>query len=183
MWCLMTVKKLMNNNTKKIFVTSLITSLLALSVCLFMAYEINGQGMLLEEQISILSDNNKKEILYTNTNRTIKETEQEREAVSEKFLKDENDLIYFLTEIEGLAPKLGLTVETDNIENVLNEEKKLEAIKVSFIYSGQKNKVMDFTKLIENIPYHSYVDTLSLTELASGNWEGKITVFITMQAL
>jgi hypothetical protein len=40
--------------------------------------------------------------------------------------------------------------------------------------------VLTFTKLLEEIPYHSMVDSLTLRKLHSSEWEGRLKLNITL---
>ena len=40
---------------------------------------------------------------------------------------------------------------------------------------------MDFSKMMENIPYQSSIESLSLKEVSDGEWEGKTTILILIQ--
>jgi hypothetical protein len=153
----------------------------SMSTGAFLAYEISRQGLLLEEQVTILAENNSKEETYLNIKRTVQETEKERAEIASKFFKDENDSIYFLNTIETIAPNLGLSFKTESLDDVTDKDKKSQSIKMTFVYSGKESSVLAFTKMMENIPYHSYIDTLSLKELEAGLWEGKITILVSVK--
>ncbi len=171
----------MSKKTINILISAITVLFLSIGVCIYFFYEINEKGVLLEEQIAILAENNSKEETYLNIKKTVQETEMERANIVGKFLKDENDAIDFLNEIESMAPSLGLVFKTEALDNVSDENKKVQAIKMSFVYSGDMKTVMNFTKLMENIPYHSYIESLTLNESANNNWEGKITIIISVK--
>lgn len=171
----------MSEKTIKNLIYSTIVLFFSVGVCLYLFYEIDEKGLLLEEQVAILAENNSKEETYLNIKRTVQETEKERANIVGKFFKDENDAINFLNDIETLAPSLGLAFQTKDLDSVIDKDKKTQAIKMSFVYSGNKDVVMDFTELMEKIPYHSYIDSLNLKELSDGLWEGKITILISVK--
>jgi len=172
----------MNTKTKNILIISVVTVLFFVSSLTFLVFEINKRGLLLEEQNALLVENNRKESTYFSIRRTIHETEEEREQLSNKFFKDDNDSITFLNEIESLASGFGLVLKTDALE-IVTEEGKSSAVKMVFVYNGTKNKVINFTKIMENLPYHSYVESFSFKEISVGNWEGKITLLVTMETI
>ena len=168
----------MSKNTKNTFVISLISVLLSLGFCLFFIFEIKSQGVRLEEQVAVIAEYNSKELSYLNIKKIMNETENEREQISSKFFKNDNDSISFLSDIEILAPKMGLVLKTEALDAVTDAGKKLNFVKITFLYSGQRNAVMDFSKMMENIPYQSSIESLSLKEISDGNWEGKTTILI-----
>lgn len=170
----------MRSRTKNIFIASILVTLFSAGVCSFLVYEIEVKGMLLEEKIKILAENNNKEKSYIDIQRTIRDTEVDRNKISDKFFSSEDDSITFLNEIEALAPKLGLVLETQALEPIFDENKKLHSIKISFNYSGKKASVMDFSKILENLQYYSYLENLNLKKVAQDDWNGKVTLVISI---
>lgn len=170
----------MRSRTKNIFIASILVTLFSAGVCSFLVYEIEVKGMLLEEKLKILAENNNKEKSYIDIQRTIRDTEVDRNKISDKFFSSEDDSITFLNEIEALAPKLGLVLETQALEPIFDENKKLQSIKISFNYSGKKASVMDFSKILENLQYYSYLENLNLKKVAQDDWNGKVTLVISI---
>lgn len=173
----------MGKKTKNILILSIIIFIFSIGTCLFLFLEINNKGVALENQMAILAENNNKESIYLNLRRTINETEEERKSISDKFFTDENEVISFLGEIESLAPEMGLDLKTQDLDRVSDKEKKSEYLKIVFTYKGNKTNVTNFVKLMENIPYHSYINDLSLKKISDGSWEGRLTIFITIQSV
>ncbi|MBP9836762.1 MAG: hypothetical protein KBC78_02920 [Candidatus Pacebacteria bacterium] len=170
----------MGAKTKNIFITSILITVLSVGTCSFLIYQIGAKGVLLEEKVKILAENNSKEESYLSIRRTIQETESERGEINSKFFKGEDDSIVFLTQIESLAPKLGLVFATKSLDPVVDENNKLQSIKMSFTYSGKKDSVLDFTKMLENIQYHSYLENLTLKKDTEDNWSGAVTLLISI---
>ena len=171
----------MSKNTKNTFIISLISAIVSVGFCLFFIIQIKAQGLHLEEQVAILAEYNSKELSFLNVKKLITETETERKQISEKFFKNDDDTIYFLNDIETLAPKMGLVLKTESLEPVIIAEKNLKSIKITFSDTGQRKAVLDFSKMMENIPYQSSIESLSLKEVSDGNWEGKTTISILIQ--
>ncbi|OGG70288.1 hypothetical protein A3I99_02685 [Candidatus Kaiserbacteria bacterium RIFCSPLOWO2_02_FULL_45_11b] len=172
----------MSTKTKKIFILSLIVAIITTASLGYFLYNINVRGVLLEEQLSILAENDTKESAYLKLRRLAQDTEDERALLAKSFFSNEGDSIVFLGEMERLATALGLSLETDSLDKVVNEETKEESIKISFVFEGKKNSVFMFSKLLEVIPYHSTVESLQLREVGAGNWEGHLTILISIQA-
>jgi len=175
----------MNTKTKNIFIASIIVSVFTSGALFLFFNEIRQQGKLLEQQITMLTDNNNKQSSSVRTKRLVQETEEERSLLTSSFFKNEGDSISFLSEIEALAKNSGLTLRTEALDKVIDPATKRESIKIMFVYEGQKELVYNFSKLMENIPYHAKVEALSLRQLAanSGMWEGRLTDFITLNPL
>ena len=172
----------MGTKTKKIFIISLIVALISIGVLAFFLYEIQKQGVRLEEQIAILTESNTKESAHLRLNRLVQETESERTELATSFFKDEGDSIMFLGEIETLASALGISLKTQELDKVIDTEKR-ESIRMTFSYEGTKDTVFTFSKLMEVTPYHSEVESLSLLKLTNGNWQGTLTIVISITSL
>jgi hypothetical protein len=170
-------------NTKKILILSVVTVLVAVSVLSFFVYKINSEGILLEEKIKIQAENDIKESTYFKLQRLALETEGERALLAESFFTQEGDSINFLSEMETLASTLGLSFKTEALDKIIDKDSKKEFIKISFIYSGQKEVVYKFSKLMEYVPYHSLVESLSLKKVSGNNWEGQLTILITLNSI
>lgn len=171
----------MSGKTKKTLIISLIVMMISMGTLVFLFYKIEAQNKLMEEHINIIAENGTKEATYSHINRIVQETEQDRARLAGLYLSDESDSINLLNEIETLAPTFGLEFKTEALEKVRIGDDGPESIKMTFSYSGRKDKVFGFTKMIESIPYHSTVESLSLKEVGGGDFTGKITVFITIQ--
>lgn len=172
----------MSTSTKRTLIISIITMILATTVLSFLWYDIKKKSLALDKQVEILRENNSKELAYLNINRTVKDTQEDRNSINSRFFKSTDDTIYFLNEIEALAKKFGLDFETIGLDDVEGENKKIQAVNIIFKYSGDKENVIEFTKLIENIPYHAYAETLSLHEITGNIWQGEISIFVTVQS-
>jgi hypothetical protein len=172
----------MNTKTKKIFILSILTAIATTASLGYFLYHINERGMLLEEQLSILAENDTKESAYLKLRRLAQDTEVDRTLLASSFISREGDSIVFLGEIETMAMALGLSLKTDSLDKIVNEDTKQEYIKMSFVYGGQKSTVFMFSQLLEVVPYHSTVESLQLREVGNGNWEGRLTILLTIQA-
>ena len=170
----------MGTKTKSIFIFSILFAAGAVGICSFLVYQVEAKGLLLEDKVKILAINNNREDTYINVKRTIQETEAERSKINDKFFKSEDDSIVFLNEIETLAPELGLVFTTKSLDPVLDENKKLQSIKMVFAFSGKKTSVLDFTKMLENLQYHSYLQNLTLKKNTEDNWSGEVTLLISI---
>ncbi len=169
----------MNSRTKKILIVSIITLVISVSACLVLAYQIDVQGKKLKEYVQLLTEQGAQEASYIRINRLVQETKQEREDITKAFFKDESESIGFLSDIESLAAAIGLELTTDELNKVTAEDKS-EYIKMTFVYSGEKELVLKFTQLLEHIPYHSLVQNLRLQEVDNTTWEGTATIHITL---
>lgn len=113
--------------------------------------------------------------------RLVQETETKRASVEKAFFKDESDSIAFLGEVESLAESINLELETADLNKVTDPKDASEYITMTFTYTGTEGLVREFTRLLENVPYHAWVNALSLRKSSNGLWEGQLTLFITIK--
>jgi hypothetical protein len=173
----------MSTKTKKILTVSIITATVTVSVLGLFFSQIRSQGAQLEQQISILTENNSKESTSVRVKRLVQETEQQRLLLTNHFFINESQSISFLSEIEQLARKLGLSLKTEALDKVIDPVSSEETIKIVFVFNGPKTTVLRFSEILEVVPYHSAVDNLALRKQANGNWEGRATISITINPL
>ena len=169
----------MNSSTKKILIFSLFTVVISIAGCLFLIYQITAQGEKLKSFVTVLNEQSAQEESFIRISRLVQETEEERTSVAAAFFKDESDSIGFLGEIEKLAATVGLKLTTEELNKVTKDD-KTEYITMTFIYSGLEKTVLEFTQLLENIPYHSSLYKLTLHKVDTGTWEGQATIHITI---
>ena len=170
--------------TKKFFIVTFLVAVFAIAAVVYLFIQIKDQGEVLQSHISIITEEARRENSYARLERTVTETEKQRAALSEAFFKEQSDSLSFLTYIEELAPRAGISLTTVSIDSVSNAgaTPKTE-IKMQFSYGGNKQAVIDFTRLLEVLPYHSRLDTLTLTDAGGGVWKGEVTLFVTVRSL
>ena len=172
----------MTKKTKNIFWISVATSVFTVSAAGLFFYEIQKKSQVLDEQVRIVTENNAKESTYLRLKRLAQETEGDRAGLSKHFFKNEGDSISFLGEVETLAAQNGLALKTEALDKVVNKDNS-EYIKVAFSYEGKKETVLNFSRLMELLPYHSRVESLKVNQEVGSNWRGQITIHITIDTL
>lgn len=170
----------MNSRTKQILIGSISLLILAISACVFFIYEIEAKGSLLQSYISESDKRLAEEASFIRISRLVQETEENRKVIASSFFADEGDSISFLGEIESFADSIGLDLKTENLNKVSSADKKTEYITMTFVYSGEEKTVRDFNRLLEQIPYHSSIESLSLRRNTDGSYEGELTLHITL---
>ena len=173
----------MNTTTKKILLLSLSILLLSTGSCLYFVYKINDQGTKLDGYIKALDEKRAQESSFIRISKLVLETETERGSISSAFFADEGDSITFLGDLESFASAIGLDLKTENLNKVTGVDKKTEYITMTFVYSGNKKQILDFNQLLENIPYHSLVDSLSIRKNGDDTWESNLTLHIMIQPI
>ncbi len=171
----------MNSHTKQILFIALGLFCIATATFVFMYLQINKLGEKLSIYTTAITENNTLEEKYIKINRIVQETADDRVNLDRAFFSDESESISFLGDIENLARSIGLDLKTDNLDKVKDNESGLESITMTFSYTGQKNQVMNFTRLLEEIPYHSKITSLSLQQNPNDSWTGNLTILISIK--
>ncbi len=170
----------MNSRTKQIFVLAFLLFFVAVGACAFLLFQIKTTGSQLEQYIAAENERNSQENNYIAVNRRILNTETERAELSRAFFTDEGDSIGFIGEIETFASEVGIALVTEGLDKQTAKDGETEYITVTFVYTGNKEQVLTFTQYLEEVPYHSHVETLSLSRQNPSTWEGKLTLHITL---
>lgn len=159
---------------KKLMITFL---LLVVSGVIFayMIYRVNTQGENLMAQVDVLAKQNAQEALYLKLQRLEDETAVTREILKNNFLQDESGSIDFLTQVESLAPRMGLVNKTSGLEQV-TDKNGTKWIKATFTFSGSYNNVQDFIKVLESLSYVLRVSDMSLSAQSSADWKASVTM-------
>jgi hypothetical protein len=172
----------MSSKTKKIFLGSVVAATVAGGLAGAFYFVIAQETAQLEEQVRILTENNTKESAYVRMKRLVGETEVERGQLAAAFFKNEGDSIVFLGEVERLAREIGLDLRTEALDKIVAKDKH-EFIKATFVYTGRKDLVFDFSRLLELTPYHSQIESLSLRRSEGSDWVGKTTIVISIDTI
>jgi hypothetical protein len=170
-----------NSPTKKIFIFASLTLLAVGGIFIFLLYQIDKNGTRLEEQLILITERDQRETSFIRIRRMVQETEAERKIIDSAFFKDESDSIVFLGEIEKIATSIGIELSTESLDKVTEKDKNIEQIRMTFVYLGRKESALKFIKILETSPYHSWIDSLTLTSRENNLWEGKLTFLITLQ--
>ncbi len=171
----------MNPRTKKIFILALVLLATAIAALVLLVIQINTKGEKLEEYTTALTEKNAQEAAFIRVTRLVQETETERATLAKAFFTDESDSISFLGDIESFAASVGLTLKTEGLDKITETDSTLEYITMTFVYSGEREQVLNFTKYLENVPYHSKVDAHTFSKGPTGLWEGSLTLLISLK--
>lgn len=170
----------MNRLTKNIFAAALLLLLVSLGACTFLLFQIKTVGAELESYIAAVNERDAEEANYLRVNRRAQETAAERAELAKAFFTDEGDSIGFIDDIENFAAEVGITLVTEGLDKKTPEGEMTEYIIITFVYAGDKSQVRTFTEYLEEVPYHSYIESLNLTKKSGDVWEGRVTLYITL---
>lgn len=172
----------LTTRTRQYFILAALTAAAAVTAAVYLLVQIRGQGMQLEANIAAITESARRVESLARIARMISETEQQRAAIDTVFFDEESDSLAFLTKIETLAPELGLTFKNLSIGRVPQDPAvPLGNGEVVFKveYVGTKSEVMEFTRLLESLPYHSRLENLTISNDSEG-WKGEAEVRVTI---
>jgi len=122
---------------------------------------------LLQEQVLILAKHRAQQDTFFELRRTAEETTDSRNQLQQLFFLRGGDSVDFLNEVEALAPRTGVTVETESLTEIVEADTGDQWLEKSFAITGLHEDVERFVSLLENLPYAVRLTDLMLTERSS----------------
>jgi len=171
----------MSRVTLRNLIVTLIIASLAIASLGYMIYKVASEGSRLEQQISDLEEQNTQEASLIQLQRVAYDTEEARNKLQDYFLLKESDSIDFLNDIEELAPTVGLSLKTENLEQITGEDDS-SWIQVNFFITGSRQDIQNFVQILEIIPYVSKLTNINLKSRSGSIWEANITMQVQVLA-
>ena len=147
-----------------------------------MVWIVNQNGTLLKEQLAAVNAQNQQEASLLRLQRLAQETEADRELLESHFLLRESDSIAFLSEIETLAPEIGLSLETKNLQQI-SEKDNTSWIEVTFAVTGARIDVENFVQILEIVPYVSKITAIDMSARSSEFWQADVTIQVQLLSI
>jgi len=171
----------MSRLTLRHFAISSTLLLVAILLCVLAVYKIIGNGKTLKEQVTVLAAEQAQENSYYRLQKVNEDSKDERAHLSTYFLSQSSDSIDFLNKVEELAPKAGVDLKTDTLEDIADKSTGTKWVNMKFSFSGTPADVERFVQILERLPYFSQVTSVSLKARSIDNWQANVTmrVFLT----
>ncbi|OGG89174.1 hypothetical protein A2592_00540 [Candidatus Kaiserbacteria bacterium RIFOXYD1_FULL_42_15] len=170
----------MSKKTKLMLYISILYSFILVAFLAYGIYQVKVQGDVFDANRLLIAEQNSKELAYHNLIQTTESTKEDR-ATIEQFFITEKDTISFITDIEQLASKMGITLETSQLSVNPKTDKSAAQLYAGFKFTGQEKAIKQLVLLFENIPYHKTIPELVLTHNPEdGTWKGSILLYITI---
>lgn len=170
---------MVTNKTKIIGIVSVVYVVIACAVFSWVVYEVATAGKELSLRVDTIAEKNAKVKAYTAVSNLLKETTQERASLVEYVLQEDNTSA-FLTEIEKIGTAQGVLLTTDSL-SVVEKPGAANALVIHFSIEGSENVVKKMFSILETLPYHSTVSTLSLDRKKTGLTSAVVEVEITLR--
>lgn len=173
--------KNLTNQSKQLLILAVLCALCAVSAAVYLIVDIRLSGAQLEEAMrsKVAKDQLAEETVRHG--QLLEQTEKQREVLASAFLTSENDGIELLNTIETEAPKAGLVLSDSFIESIVDPNSPDQGeIAMSFSYTGTKDKVYDFSRMLETMPMQARVDLLQILQTEEG-WSAQVKLKITIR--
>jgi hypothetical protein len=168
----------MSPSTSRNFIIASIVLLIAAAGFAYMFREINVQGSRLVEYDAVLEKQQAQEQSYFRLQKIYEESSSERNVLAGYFLLEEGNSISVLNEIETKANNLQVDVQIEGLQTVT--EGDIRWIQIDINFSGTEAAAQDYIKVIENLPYVSYISALSVSADVSGGWQADATIMVRL---
>lgn len=166
----------MSKKTLQNLIIASVVLFISLGAFVYMLYEIEAKGDLLSKQIDTLGAERAQEDSFYRLERTAEESAADRELLNSYFLRQESDTIDLLTQIESLAPQIGVALKTEGLQKVTDKATGANWIEINLSFSGEEAQVDRFVKTLEHLPYLLKITSLDLSAQSSTLWNAKVTL-------
>ena len=167
--------------TRKTLIIAILATtylLVAVAGVAWMLYEVSGSGSALKERVAAIADKNAKVKAYTELSQLMEDTQGERTEL-QQYVLTESQTSRFLTDVEALGKKLGVDLATLSLE-VDEKKDAFSSLLISFSVEGNEEQVKRMLKVLESLPYHSTVQSLSFSREQNGSVKSTIALSLTL---
>lgn len=174
------------STTKRILIIGAALATSAIGVAAYLLVQIDSQGKRLDENIQIISDAQVRKETKDRISRIFEESIEDRQVLSKSMLRNPTDsVVEFVTFLEDFAPQVGIefTVETLGAEIPVKDAPGSSQMRLGFSYEGDKQAVINFSNLLENVPYISYLESLTMSAGENNTFEARTVMVIMISSL
>jgi len=168
----------MNAHTKRLAILAGVLFIIAVVAVVLFVREINAQSGKLSEQIVAIETDRAQQTVFTRIQRTSNETADTRAALQSYYLQSQSDSIDFLNFVESQATVSGVELLTNSPTEVIEDGATF--LSVGYDFTGSLNRVENFIQQLENIPYVSQLESLSLTQQTGSTWEAQVVITVNV---
>ena len=158
----------------------LITSFLfvvVISAAAVLVYSIIHQGQTLLQKSQLVADQLVQEQTYASLDRLMRSSATERQELG-RYVLTEPETIAFLSTVEGVATAQTATLKTDSLK--VDKGKTFNTLVVSLTITGQQTSVEQVLRILETLPYDSYLNTLILQTSDIGDTTAQVQLVVTL---
>ncbi len=173
--------------TKRTTTNLVLALIFALGVTLglaLMLYIVNIQGSKLEQAKITIAEHVAKEAAYTNVTRLVEASASDRAMLLTYFIT-EKETITFISQLEAAALAMGVRLQTTNLSvtpaTTVDGKTTPGVLTVGLSFGGETTAAKKFLTLLENVPYHKQIPTVTMTkDAATAATQGQVSLLITL---
>ncbi|MCA9360152.1 hypothetical protein H6781_02420 [Candidatus Nomurabacteria bacterium] len=166
----------MSKSTKNIVLISIIIFVASAVSLGVMAYQVKEQGNQLSSHVATLQAESAQVESYNKLKKISEETTEDRDLLQSYFLEKESNSIDFLNLVESLAPQAGVQLDTEGLDVLETGENGAKWIEVSFVFSASRERVQNFIKVLETLPYVLRLTSVEMDGMSASEWEARVTM-------
>jgi hypothetical protein len=129
-------------------------------------YLVRAQGAALDETRTTLAERSAKEVTYNSVVRVTENSKANREEIAGYFIT-ERDTVGFIADIERAATQIGVVFTTTELSVTEPQSADGVIIPATLVvgskFTGTKAAVNKFLTLLENLPYHASIPSVTLS--------------------
>lgn len=167
-----------NHHTRIVLFASLACFVFASAALGWFLFEINTSGKELTQKVALIAQKNATVQQHTELSELIEATKEER-ALLEQFVLTEEQTSAFLTEIENLGEAHGVSLKTKSLE-VISQKGIFDHLALEFSIEGQEAGVKQVLSMLEALPYHGQITSLTYAREDTGEVIAALGMFITL---
>jgi len=168
----------MSDRTKRVAIIATVLFVIAVLTVVLFVREINIQSTKLSEQIMAIETERAQQEVFTSVQRISNNTLTIRQELQGYYLDSQSDSINFLNFIEDQAIASGVELTTNTPTETVKDDEAF--LSVGYEFKGSLTRVENFIKQLENIPYISHLESLSLSQQAGGVWEAEVEIMVNI---
>lgn len=175
----------MTKRTKTTAVIAVSYFVIFLGIFAYAVYLVNAQGSKLDEARRVIAERSAKEAAYNSVVRITESSKADRAELAGYFIT-ERDTPGFIAGVEAAAVQMGVRFETTEL-SVTEAQSVNGVITPSMLvvgskFSGSEAAVKKFIVLLENLPYHATIPSLSMTNQSEdGGYVGQAEIILTLK--
>jgi len=118
--------------------------------------------------------------LATTIEQTLRLSKSDRDELDSFFIS-ERDTIHFITRVEELARRIGVSVETTQLAVLPSKDEVPSRLHIGFEVEGEYPDVEQMLSAVETLPYHKSIPDVAIIQSEAGVWTGTIALYVTLQ--
>jgi voltage-gated potassium channel Kch len=143
-----------------------------------LVYVIDTDANALAEQSAALALREAEEKERLDTVRLLDDTFEERTELK-KHVLTESGIITFITDLETIAKQQALEFTTQTITPIVTPDPLFDQLAIEFIFTGRPEQVTFLLELLETLPYHSTIQTVSVRQASPERSSANVSLVVT----